>query len=181
MARQWAQRTCPDRHKEAGFEAYLCVSQESSNCGYPMQDVQTGLTKKRKRKKERKGRKEKDKVFCCKARGENIMRFVVGVSNKPKELVSDSNIPKKMPRTRMTICVPGNAKIWDQINESGRVLAALIGKKFPVADEVWQEMNVFNQMIDRYGLMDTWVTKITPDDREVSDVALVFCFSFRFH
>jgi len=30
----------------------LCVSQESSNCGYPMQDVQTGLTKKEKKKEE---------------------------------------------------------------------------------------------------------------------------------
>ena len=81
----------------------------------------------------------------------------------------------------MFISVPGNAKIRDQINESGRVLAALIGKKFPVADEVWPGINAFNRMIYNNGLMDTWVTMITPDDCEVSDVALVLCFSFRFH
>ncbi len=40
----------------------------------------------------------------------------------------------------MTISVPDDAEIRDQINESGRVLAALIGKKFPVADEVWPEI-----------------------------------------
>ena len=110
------------------------------------------------------------------------MRFVVGVSNKPKELVSDSNIPDKMPRTLMTICVLGDAEIRDQINESGRVLAALIGKRFPVANDVWPEINVFNRMIDRYGLMDTWVTMVSLEDREVSDdVPLVFCFSFCLH
>ena len=92
------------------------------------------------------------------------MRFVVGVSNKPKELVSDRKIPDKMPRTRMTICVPGDAKIRDQINEGGRVLAALIGKRFPVANDVWPKINVFNRMIDRYGLMDTWVTMVSLED-----------------
>ncbi len=49
-------------------EAYLCVSQESSNCGYPMQDVQTGLTKKRKRKKKRK--EEKKRINSSVARRE---------------------------------------------------------------------------------------------------------------
>ena len=68
----------------------------------------------------------------------------------------------------MTIYVPGNSGIWDQINESGRVLAALIGKKFPVADEVWPGINVFNRMIYKYGLMDTWVTMISVVDCEVS-------------
>ena len=43
------------------IEAYLCVSQESSNCGYPTQDVQTGLTKERKKEKE----KEKEKDQNC--------------------------------------------------------------------------------------------------------------------
>jgi hypothetical protein len=37
------------------------MSQESSNCGYPMQDVQTGLTKKRKRKKKKRKEKKKKK------------------------------------------------------------------------------------------------------------------------
>ena len=64
----------------------------------------------------------------------------------------------------MTICVPGNAKIRDQINESGRVLSALIGKKIPVADDVWPEINIFSPMIDGYGLTDTWVTMVSPED-----------------
>ena len=82
----------------------------------------------------------------------------------------------------MTICVPGNAEIRDQINESCRVLAALIGKKFPVADEVWPGINVFNRMIDKSRLMDTWVTMISVVDCEVSgNVPLVLCFSFCLH
>ena len=83
-----------------------------------------------------------------------------------------------MPRTRRTICVPGNSEIRNRILEGGRVLAALIGKDFPVADDVWPEINQFNRMICGFNIEDTWVTMITPDDREVSDVALVFCFSF---
>ena len=86
-----------------------------------------------------------------------------------------------MPRTRRTICVPGNSEIRNRILEGGRVLAALIGKDFPVADDVWPEINQFNRMICGFNIEDTWVTMITPDDREVSDVALVFCFSFHFH
>jgi len=43
------------RTQRGKIEAYLCVSQESSNCGFPMQDVQTGLPKKEKKKKRRKG------------------------------------------------------------------------------------------------------------------------------
>ena len=82
----------------------------------------------------------------------------------------------------MTISVPGNAEIQDQINESGRVLAALIGKKFPVAEEVWPGINAFNRMIYDDGLMDTWVTMIGVDDREVSgNVPLVLCFSCCLH
>ena len=86
-----------------------------------------------------------------------------------------------MPRTRRTICVPGNSEIRNRILEGGRVLAALIGKDFPVADDVWPEIDLFNRMICGFNIKDTWVTMITPDDREVSDVALVFCFSFHFH
>ena len=79
----------------------------------------------------------------------------------------------------MTISVPDDAEIRDQINESGRVLAALIGKKFPVAEEVWPGINAFNRMIYDNGLMDTWVTMIGFDDREVSgNVLLVLCFFF---
>ncbi len=61
-----------------------------------MQDVQTGLTKKRKRKEKKKEKEErKTKFYCRKARGENIMRFAIGESNQLKELVSDSNIPAR--------------------------------------------------------------------------------------
>ena len=86
-----------------------------------------------------------------------------------------------MPRTRRTICVPGNSEIRNRILEGGRVLAALIGKDFPVANDVWPDINLFNQMICGVNIEDTWVTMITQDDREVSDVALVCCFSFHFH
>ena len=58
------------------------------------------------------------------------------------------------------------------------MLAALIGKDFPVADNIWLEVNQFNWMIDSYGLMETWVTMITPEDREVSNVALAFVLVF---
>ena len=102
--------------------------------------------------------------------------------NKPKDLVSGSKNRDEMPRTCTTIRVPGDAEIRNQINEGGRVLAALIGNKFPVADKVWPEVYVFNWMIDGYRLSDTWVTTVSPEDREVSDdVALVFVFSYRFH
>ena len=82
----------------------------------------------------------------------------------------------------MTISVPDDAEIRDQINESGRVLAALIGKQFPVAEEVWPGINAFNCMIYDDGLMDTWVTMIGVEDREVSgNVPLVLCFSCCLH
>ena len=51
------------------------------------------------------------------------------------------------------------------------MLAALIGKDFPVADDVWPEINQFNRMICGFNIEDTLVTMITPDDREVNDVA----------
>ena len=96
--------------------------------------------------------------------------------------MSGSKNHDEMPRTRTAIRVPGNAEIRNQINEGGRVLAALNGKEFPVANNVWPEINVFNRMIDGYGLTDTWVTMVSPEDREVSDdVALVFFFSYCFH
>ena len=82
----------------------------------------------------------------------------------------------------MTIPVSGDAEIRDQIKKNGRVLAALIGKKFPVADEVWPGINAFNPMIDRYGLMDTWVTMVSAEDCKVSDdVPLIFFVSYRYH
>ena len=88
-----------------------------------------------------------------------------------------------MPRTHTLIRVPDDddAEIRNQIIEGGRVLATLIGKDFPVADDVWPGINQFNQMICGFNIEDTWVTMVTPDDREVSDVALVFCVSYRFH
>ena len=48
------------RTQRGKIEAYLCVSQESSNCGYPMQDVQTGLTKKKKEKEKEEEEKKQD-------------------------------------------------------------------------------------------------------------------------
>jgi hypothetical protein len=58
------------------------------------------------------------------------------------------------------------------------VLASLIGKEFPVADKVWPEINNFQQMINGYGLKDTWVTVIILEDREVRNNAMAFCLSF---
>jgi hypothetical protein len=74
----------------------------------------------------------------------------------------------EMPRT----------EIRNRILECGKVLAALIGKDFPVADDVWPEVNQFHRMIDGYGLKDTWVTMVSPEDREVSNVAKAFYSSF---
>ena len=71
--------------------------------------------------------------------------------------------------------VPGNAEIRNQILEGGRVLARLIGKEFPVAGQVWPEINIFHRMIDDRGLNDTWVTMVGPEDREVRNVAMA-CF-----
>ena len=70
------------------------------------------------------------------------------------------------------------AEIQNQILEGGRQLVLLIRKEFPVADTVWPEVNQFHRMIDGYGLKDTWVTMVTPEDREVSIFALAFCLSF---
>ena len=58
------------------------------------------------------------------------------------------------------------------------MLASLLGKEFPIADEVWPEINIFQQMIYGYGLKDTWVTVVSPEDREVSNVVMAFCLSF---
>ena len=65
-------------------------------------------------------------------------------------------------------------EIHDRIVEGGGVLAALIGKDFPDAGEVFREVNQFHRMIDDYGLNDTWVSMITPDERDVSKCALCF-------
>ncbi len=74
------------RTQRGKIEAYLCVSQESSNCRYPMQDVQTGLTKKEKEKEEKK--KTKTVLLQC-GRGVKIKGFGVGInSTNKKELVS---------------------------------------------------------------------------------------------
>ena len=85
-----------------------------------------------------------------------------------------------MPRTRRAICVPGNSEIRNRLLEGGRVLALLIGDDFPVANDVWLGVNRFNQIVCGNNIEDTWVTMITSDDRDVSDVSLVcwFCFTF---
>ena len=61
------------------------------------------------------------------------------------------------------------------------MLAAFIGKDFLVANDVWPEINQFNWMICGFNIEDMWVTMVTPDNCEVSDVVLVFCFSFCFY
>jgi hypothetical protein len=77
-----------------------------------------------------------------------------------------------MPRTRRTVCVPGNTEILNRILEGGRVLASLIGKDFPVADDVWLGINQFNRMICESNIEDTWVTMITADNRMVSVICI---------
>ena len=84
----------------------------------------------------------------------------------------------KMSRTLTTVHAPGDAEVWNRIIEGGRVLASLIGKEFPVADKVWPEINKFQQMINGYGLKDTWVTMIALEDQEVRNVVMAFCLSF---
>jgi len=89
---------------------------------------------------------------------------------------------RDMPRTH-TICVddfspPDNAEIHTRILEGGRQLALRIGKDFPVAGEVWPELNKFHRMIDGKKLNDTWVTLITPEDREVSVLRWPFACLF---
>jgi hypothetical protein len=54
------------------------------------------------------------------------------------------------------------AKIQNRILKGGGVLAALVGKDYPVADKVWPEVNQFHRMIDGYGLNNMWVTMVTP-------------------
>ena len=82
-----------------------------------------------------------------------------------------------------TLCVeefspPDIAELHARILEGGKRLALFIGKDFPVASEVWTELNKFHRMIDGYGLNDTWVTMIAPEDQEVSIFALALCLSF---
>jgi hypothetical protein len=73
---------------------------------------------------------------------------------------------------------PDNAEIHTRILEGGRQLALRIGKDFPVAGEVWPELNKFHRMIDGKKLNDTWVTLITPEDREVSVLRWPFACLF---
>ena len=66
--------------------------------------------------------------------------MVVGINaTNKRELVSDNRC-NKMPRTH-TLHVedlkpPEIAKIQKRILEGGRMLAALIGKDFPIADNI---------------------------------------------
>jgi hypothetical protein len=48
-----------------------------------------------------------------------------------------------------------NAEIHTRILEGGRQLALRIGKDYPVAGEVWPELNKFHRMIDGKKLNDT--------------------------
>ena len=57
-------------------------------------------------------------------------------------------------------------------------LRYLLGKIFPILEEVWPEVNQFHWMIDGYGLNNTWVTMVTLEDQGVSNFALAFCLSF---
>ena len=88
-----------------------------------------------------------------------------------------------MPRTRSSVRVDDFnpteiVEIQGRILEGGRQLARLIGREFPVADEVWPEINAFHRMIGGYKLNDTWVTMVTPDEREVSNPMLAFSCIF---
>ena len=80
-----------------------------------------------------------------------------------------------MPITRSTIRVedfslPDIAEIHRRILKVGRQIESLIGGDFPVAGNVLPVVDQFNWMIGDYGLKDTWLTMITPEDREVSNV-----------
>ena len=102
-------------------------------------------------------------------RGVEIEGLVVGVNatNKKGTCV-------KMPRTQLSI----RSEDLVRILEGGRQLALLIGKDFPVADDVWPVVNQFHRLIDGYKLNDTWVTVITLDEREVSIFAFAFVLFF---
>ena len=94
--------------------------------------------------------------------------------------------PLLMPITQSTIRVenfslPDIAEIHRRILEGGRQIESLIGRDFTVAGNVLPVVDQFNRMIGDYGLKDTWVTMITPEDREVSNVcdgifACLFCY-----
>jgi len=101
-----------------------------------------------------------------------IKGFVVDTTRQTKGNLCQEKKHNKMPRTHTLIRVPGNAEIRNQILEGGRVLARLIGKEFPVAGQVWPEINIFHRMIDDRGLNDTWVTMVGPEDREVNNVVM---------
>ena len=58
------------------------------------------------------------------------------------------------------------------------MLATLVRKDFPVAGELWTEVNRFHRVIDGNELNNTWVTMINPDEREVSDFAFAYFLSF---
>ena len=74
-----------------------------------------------------------------------------------------------MPITRSTIPVEDFspldiAEIHRRILEGGRQIELLIGRDFPVAGNVLPVVDQFNRMIGDYGLKDTWVIMITPED-----------------
>jgi len=101
-----------------------------------------------------------------------IKGFVVDTMRQTKGNSCQEKNRDEMPMTHTLIGVPGNAEIRNQILEGGRVLARLIGKDFPVAGQVWPEINIFHRMIDDCGLNDTWVTMVGPEDREVNNVVM---------
>ena len=103
-------------------------------------------------------------------------------STNHKQLVSGKR-PLRMPITRSTIRVedfspPKIAEIHRRILEGGRQIELLIGRDFPVVGNVLPVVDQFNRMIGDYGLKDTWVIMITPEDREVSNFAMAFLLVF---
>jgi hypothetical protein len=70
------------------------------------------------------------------------------------------------------------ATIKGRILKGGKQLALLVGKDFPVAGDLWPEVNRIHRVIDDNKLNNTWVTMITPDERDVSNCALAFFVSF---
>jgi hypothetical protein len=73
------------------------------------------------------------------------------------------------------------ANIHGRILEGGRQLALLVGKEFPVAGDLWPQVNRFHHLIDDNELNDMWVTMLIPDERDVRDLVFVYFCLFRYH
>ena len=127
-----------------------------------------GLNKKekekKKKRKEEKKKKDKDSPVALRGRRKERRILVRIDSTNIKELVTGYEMQA--------------ANLHGQILEEGRQLALLVGKKFPVAGDLWPRVMRFHQVIDDNKLNDIWVTMLIPDEREVRDLAFVFFLSW---